>query len=214
MAEVTLTAEADRTTGSSAARRLRHTGRIPGVIYGHGMQPLSVSVTARDLRHVLNSHGLNQVLTLDVSGSKHLVLARQLQKHPVRHTVSHVDFQVVRRDEVVSANVAVVLVGDAITITRAGGLLEHLLTSLAVRATPEHIPTEISVDISELSVGDVVRVGDLKLPTGVTTDIDPDDVVVIAAASTTAAQAEADEAATEAPAVAAEPAAPADTDES
>ncbi len=214
MAEVTLTAEAGRTIGSGASRRMRHTGRIPGVVYGHGMAPLPVSVNARDLRHALSIHGLNQVLTLDVSGSKHLVLARQLQRHPVRHTVAHVDFQVVRRDEIVSASVPVVLVGDAVTIARAGGLIEHVLTSLSVRATPEHIPTEISVDISELSVGDAVRVSDLKLPRGVTTDLDPDEVVVIAAASTTAAQAEADEAAGEAPAVVGEPAADVDTDES
>lgn len=193
MAEVTLTAEVGRTTGSSASRRLRTTGRIPGIIYGHGMEPMSVSVNARDLRHVLNSHGLNQVLSLELEGSKHLVLARQLQRHPVKHTVSHVDFQVVRRDEVVSANVAVVLAGTPLLVTRAGGLVEHTLNTLAVRATPEHIPTEITVDISELKVGDMVRVADLKLPRGVTTDIDPEEVVVLAAASTVASDlAEAD----------------------
>jgi large subunit ribosomal protein L25 len=196
MAEVTLTAEAGRTTGSGAARRLRSSGRVPGVIYGHGMDPLSVSVNARDLRHVLTLHGLNQVLTLDVDGSKHLVLARQLQRHPVRHTVAHVDFQVVRRDEVVHANVAIVLEGTPTGVLREGGLVEQPITSLAVRATPEHIPAEITVDVSGLAVGDAVRVGDLKLPPGVTTDVDAEEVVVVAAASRVAAElAEAGEAA-------------------
>jgi large subunit ribosomal protein L25 len=168
-------------------------------VYGHGMEPLVVSVNGRDLRHVLSAHGLNQVLTLEVGGTKHLVMARQLQRHPVRHTVAHVDFQVVRRDEVVSANVAVVVQGTAISVTREGGLIEHPLTSLAVRATPENIPSEITVDVSGMTVGDVIRVSDLKLPAGVTTDIDPEEVVVLAAASRVAAEvAEAEEAAAEA----------------
>jgi large subunit ribosomal protein L25 len=195
MAEVKLVAELGRTTGSSASRRLRHDGRVPAVLYGHGMDPLSVSVVARDLRTALTVHGLNQVLTLDVGGSDHLVLARQLQRHPLRHTLAHVDFQVVRRDEVVTAEVPVVLVGTAISVERERGVLEHSLSSLSIRSTPEQIPQEITVDVSDLEVGEFVRVRDLVLPPGVTTDIDPDEPVVIAAASTVAAQVAAEEAA-------------------
>lgn len=195
MAEVKLVAELGRTTGSSASRRLRHDGRVPAVLYGHGMDPLSVSVVARDLRTALTVHGLNQVLTLDVGGSDHLVLARQLQRHPLRHTLAHVDFQVVRRDEVVTAEVPVVLVGTAVSVERERGVLEHSLSSLSIRSTPERIPQEITVDVSDLEVGEFVRVRDLVLPPGVTTDIDPDEPVVIAAASTVAAQVAAEEAA-------------------
>jgi large subunit ribosomal protein L25 len=195
MAEVRLVAELGRTTGSSASRRLRHAGRVPAVVYGHGMQPLSVSVGARDLRTALSAHGLNQVLTLDVDGSGHLVLARQLQRHPVRHTLSHVDFQVVRRDEVVTAEVPIVTVGAAVQVERDRGVLEHPLSSLTIRSTPEQIPQEITVDISDLEVGGAVRVRDLLLPQGVTTDVDPDEPVVIAAASTVAAEVAAEEAA-------------------
>ncbi len=195
MAEVKLVAELGRTTGSSASRRLRHVGRVPAVLYGHGMDPLSVSVVARDLRTALTVHGLNQVLTLDVGGSDHLVLARQLQRHPLRHTLAHVDFQVVRRDEVVTAEVPVVLVGTAVSVERERGVLEHSLSSLSIRSTPEQIPQEITVDVTDLEVGGFVRVRDLVLPPGVTTDIDPDEPVVIAAASTVAAQVAAEEAA-------------------
>jgi large subunit ribosomal protein L25 len=199
MPEVTLTAEKGRPTGSSATRRLRAAGQVPAVVYGHGMEPLVVSVNARDLRHVLSAHGLNQVLSLEVGGTKHLVLARQLQRHPVRHTVAHVDFQVVRRDEVVHASVAIVLQGSTTLVTREGGLVEQTMTSLAVRATPEHIPTEITVDVSEMTVGDVIRVGDLRLPPDVITEVSPEEVVVLAAASRVAAEvAEAEEAAAEA----------------
>jgi large subunit ribosomal protein L25 len=197
MAEVKLVAEPGRTIGSSSSRRLRHAGRVPAVVYGHGMQPLSVSVVGRDLRTALSVHGLNQVLTLDVDGSTHLVLARQLQRHPVRHTVSHVDFQVVRRDEIVSAEVPVILVGTATLVERERGLLEHTLTSLSVRSTPEQIPQEIEVDVSELEIGGALRVRDLALPRGVTTDVDPEEPVVIASASTVAATLAAEEGAVE-----------------
>jgi len=195
MAEVTLTAEVGRSTGSSASRRLRHTGRVPAVIYGHGMEPVAVSVGARELRAVLSAHGLNQVLTLQVNGSAHLVLARQLQRHPLRHTVAHVDFQVVRSDEIVHADVPLVLSGTAEAVERERGVLEHVLTSLSIRSTPAQIPQEILVDVAAMEVGHAIRVRDLQLPTGVTTDADPDETVVIAAASSVAAEvAEAEEA--------------------
>ena len=195
MADVKLVAELGRPTGSSSSRRLRHAGRVPAVVYGHGMKPLPISVGAREIRSALSVHGLNQVLTLDVDGSTHLVLARQLQRHPVRHTLAHVDFQVVRRDEIVSAEVPLVLVGTATLVERERGLLEHTLTSLSVRSTPEQIPQEIQVDVSGLDIGGSIRVRDLPLPTGVTTDVDPEEPVVIAAASTVAAVLAAEEAA-------------------
>lgn len=195
MADVKLVAELGRPTGSSSSRRLRHAGRVPAVVYGHGMKPLPISVGGREIRSALSVHGLNQVLTLDVDGSTHLVLARQLQRHPVRHTLAHVDFQVVRRDEIVSADVPLVLVGTATLVERERGLLEHTLTSLSVRSTPEQIPQEIQVDVSGLDIGGAIRVRDLPLPRGVTTDVDPEEPVVIAAASTVAAVLAAEEAA-------------------
>jgi large subunit ribosomal protein L25 len=151
------------------------------------MEPLSVSVGARELRAVL-AHGFNQVITLDVGGTKHLVLARELQRHPVRHTLAHVDFQVVRRDEVVHAEVPVVLVGEASKVERERGILEHLLNTITVRSTPENIPSEIAIDVSGLDIGDAVRVRDLVLPKGVTTDLDPEEPVVVAAASVVSVQ--------------------------
>jgi large subunit ribosomal protein L25 len=197
MAEITLVAELGRTTGSSESRRMRHSGRVPAVIYGHGMDPLSVSVGARDLRTALSTHGVNQVLTLKLESATHLVLARQLQRHPVRRTVAHVDFQVVRADEIVSAEVPLVIVGTTVLVDREGGVLEHTLTSLTVHSTPQQIPQEISVDVSELEVGGSIRVRDLQLPEGVTTDVDPDEAVVVAAAARAEVAAEAAEAGAE-----------------
>src|ERR1700678_2432161 len=99
MAEITLVAEPGRLTGSSESRRLRASGRIPGVLYGHGGEGTSVSVDGREFRQALSGGaGLNQLLSLQVGSETHLAMARSLQRHPVRHTVIHVDFQIVRRD--------------------------------------------------------------------------------------------------------------------
>ena len=98
-------------------RRLRREGKIPGVIYGHGTDPLPVAVVARELRVALNSEaGANQLLSLDTGSGTYLALAREMQRHPVAQTVTHVDFVIVRRDEVISADVPIILIGEAIEV--------------------------------------------------------------------------------------------------
>jgi large subunit ribosomal protein L25 len=150
-----------------------------------------LAVGSRELRAALTSDsGLNALISLDVGGTRHLAMARQLQRHPVRRTVDHVDFVIVRRDEVVSAEVNIHLVGEAQEVDRADGLVEQQLFTLVVHATPGNIPNVIEVDISSLSIGEAIRVGDLKLPEGVTTEVDPEDTVVAGQASRTAAEVE------------------------
>jgi len=189
MAEIILNAETGRTTGSAESRRLRAAGRIPAVLYGHGGKGTSVSVDGRELRHALSGEsGLNQLLSLQVGAETHLAMARSLQRHPVRHTVIHIDFLIVRRDEVISADVPIVLIGEAKTVEQEGGLVEHLLTALTVNAIPALIPPNIEVDISGLTVGDSVRVSDLPLPQGVTTDAPPEEIVVLASVTRAAAE--------------------------
>jgi large subunit ribosomal protein L25 len=173
---------------------MRSAGRVPAVVYGHGIDGISVSVEGRDLRHALSGEaGLNQLLSLKVGSDTHLALARSLQRHPVRHTVLHVDFQIVRRDEVISAEVPIVLVGESKSVEQEKGIVEQLLTSLTVNATPASIPSNIEVDISEMTLGESIRVGDLPLPSGVTTDVSPDDLVVMASATRAVAEEEAAE---------------------
>lgn len=179
MPEITLEARPGRVTGSAESNRLRAQGRIPAVIYGHGTEALPVSVDARELRAALSTEaGLNQLLNLQVGSSSHLTLARELQRHPVRNTLSHVDFLIVRRDEVVTADVPLILVGEAKEVERQGGLVEQPVTSIAVRATPDRIPHAIEIDITNLNVGDSVRVSDLDLPEGVVTEVDSEEAVV------------------------------------
>ena len=193
MNEVSLVADVGRVRGSAGARRLRTAGKVPAVLYGHGIEPVSLAVGSRELRAALTSDaGLNALISLDVGGERHLAMARQLQRHPVRRTIDHVDFVVVRRDEVVSADVNIHLVGEAQEVERADGLVEQQMFSLLVQAKPGDIPNAIEVDISSLSIGEAIRVGDLQLPAGVTTEVDPDAPVV--AGSTTRAAAEEEEA--------------------
>lgn len=189
MAELTLVAEPGRETGSACARRLRATGRVPAVVYGHSTDPQSVSVDGRELRLVLSGGaGVNQLLSLEVAGIRHLALARVLQRDPVRGSVIHVDFQVVSRDEVISAEVPIVVVGEAKAVEQEKGFLEHILSSLTVRARPGSIPDVFEVDVSGLSVGDSIRVGQLPLPAGVVTDVDPEEAVVVAASSSASSE--------------------------
>ena len=181
MPEITLNAEVGRTTGSSNAGRLRTTGRIPAVLYGHGIEPLSLSVDGRELRTALHHEaGVNALLNLKLSdGGSHLALTKDIQRHPVRNTVVHVDFLVVSADEEVVTDVPISLVGEATQLLREGGVVDQSLTTLAVKSKATEIPNGIEVDVSDLKVGDAIRVGDLKLPSGSTTDVDPEEAVVV-----------------------------------
>src|SRR5580658_8179770 len=169
MAEVVLAAEVGRPLGSRAVRRLRREGKIPGVIYGHGTEPLPVAVEARELRVALNGEaGANQLLSLETGSGTFLTLARDMQRHPVAQTVTHVDFQIVRRDEVISADVPVVLIGEALEVQHGEGLVDQQMFTLAINALPADIPTSIELDITDLIIGAQLRVSDLTLPAGVT----------------------------------------------
>jgi large subunit ribosomal protein L25 len=178
--EITLTAVGGRTTGTRESGRARKEGRIPAVVYGHGMDPLSISVEGRDLRSALTTDsGLNALLELQLDGEKHLAMAKQIQRDPVRNTVIHVDFQIVRRDEIVTAEVAINLVGDADAVHKGNGVVDQSVFALTVHATPDKIPQQIDIDISELAIGDTIRVADLELPEGVTIDLDPEASLVV-----------------------------------
>jgi large subunit ribosomal protein L25 len=178
--EVTLIAEPGRTTGSRPSGRLRTEGRIPGVVYGHGISPLSVSVDRKDLRAVLHTEaGHNAVINLTVGSDKHLTIVKDLQRHPVRNEVTHIDFLVVNVNEQVTVDVPIVLVGEAKAVSNANGTVDQQMHTLSVNTTPTNIPNEISVDVSELEIGGQVKVGDLSLPSGVTTDVDVEETIVI-----------------------------------
>jgi large subunit ribosomal protein L25 len=179
MAEIPLVVDAGRPHGTSDSRRLRAAGKIPAIVYGHGMEPVSVTVDGRALRTALGSEaGTNALLRLEIGETHHLALAREIQRHPVRHTVTHVDFQVVNRDQIVTYELTVALIGEATAVARADGTVDQELFSLQVKAKPGDLPSHLELDISELTVGDSLRVSDIVLPDGVITDADPEILVV------------------------------------
>jgi large subunit ribosomal protein L25 len=179
--EVTLIAEPGRTTGSRPSGRLRTEGRIPGVVYGHGISPLSISIDRKQLRAVLHTEaGHNAVINLTVGSDKHLTIVKDLQRHPVRNEVIHVDLLVVNANEQVTVDVPIVLVGEAKAVAADNGTVDQQLHTLTLSTTPGNIPNELTVDVSSLEIGGHVRVGDLTLPPGVTTEVDPEETVVLA----------------------------------
>ncbi|MBV8303505.1 MAG: 50S ribosomal protein L25 [Acidimicrobiia bacterium] len=180
MEEVTLTAELGRPVGSRPSRRLRSDGKVPAVLYGHGTHPMALAVDSRELRAALTGDaGLNALITLRVDSESHLAMARQLQRHPVKGTVDHVDFVIVRRDEIVTAEVPINLIGEATEVNQNDGIVEQQLFSLTIKAKPMDIPASLDADISGLVIGEAVRVGDIKLPSGVETEVDADEAVVV-----------------------------------
>jgi large subunit ribosomal protein L25 len=206
MPEIPLMAQAGRPTGSRAARRLRRAGKIPAVLYGHGVESQAIAVEGRELRAALTTEaGLNALLSVRVDGSTHLAMARELQRDPVRGAVRHIDFVIVRRDEVVTVDVPVTLTGEATLVHQGDGVVDQQLHALSVKATPARIPTHLEVDIGRLAIGDTIRVQNLSLPEGVATDVDAETAVVVghppqvsAADLVTEAEAEAAAAAAEA----------------
>lgn len=170
-----LAADTGREKGTRPSRRLRHGGRVPGVVYGMGLEPVTVSVDIVDLRTVLSTEaGLNALITLEVDGDRHLSIVKDMQRHPVRRDVLHVDFLRIDPDREVEVEVPLVLTGEAKKVTQASGMVDQVLHRLPVRAKPDEIPTEVYADVSRLEVGSSLRVGDIGLPEGVEASGDPE----------------------------------------
>jgi len=190
MPDITLATEPRSELGSRPAGRLRRQGKVPAVVYGLGADTVSITVPSRELQHILaGESGANTLITLDVDGESVLTLARQIHRHPTRGELVHVDFIRIRRDVAVSAEIPVHLLGEA-TGVRDGGLLEQLLFQLTVEAMPGNIPVSIEIDVSELAIGDQLRVEDIALPAGVETQAEPDFVVAQVAAPRVVTEAE------------------------
>ncbi len=190
MPDITLATEKRTELGSRPSGRLRRQGKVPAVVYGLDADTVSVTVPARELQHILaGESGANTLINLDVDGESVLTLARQIHRHPTRGELVHVDFIRISRDIAVTAEIPVHLLGEA-TGVRDGGLLEQLLFNLTVEAMPGNIPVSIEIDVTELAIGDQLRVEDIPLPEGVVTHAESDFVVAQVAAPRLATEAE------------------------
>ena len=174
MSQISLQASTTRAHGTRNSRRLRLAGSIPAVVYGEGVSPLPVSVDAKAFRTAVSGEqGLNTLIDLDADGQKYIVLAREIQRHPVRGTVAHIDFQVVDPNKPVEAVVPLHLIGDAVEVRHADWESDQQMFSFAIRTRPDLIPTHINVDISALTPGSAIHVKDVVLPEGVAAAGDP-----------------------------------------
>jgi len=182
--QVTLVAEPRAGRGKGEARRLRRDGRVPAIAYGSGLDATAVSVDALELYHALRTDaGLNALIRLQLDGDTHLTLARELQRHPVRRDIMHVDFVGVDRERKVTVDVPLHLQGDAPGADE-GGVVDQVLFSVSVEVLPLEVPDELTLDISDMEMGDVKRLGDVALPAGVELLEDPDRTVVSVSAPT------------------------------
>jgi large subunit ribosomal protein L25 len=178
MAEQRLVADKRDGTGKGVARKLRAAGRVPAVLYGHGMEPISLSVDSRELLHLFHTGaGTNVLVDLVVDGADHLAMAREIQRDHIRGMYVHVDFVAVSRDEKITISVPVRVVGESVGV-KAGGVVEHHLWDLQVECLPTNVPEAIEADISALEIGSSLKVADLVAPEGATILTNPDESVV------------------------------------
>jgi large subunit ribosomal protein L25 len=170
--------ERDGKSGKGAARKIRASGRVPGILYGHGMDPISLAVDSRDLFHVLHTDaGTNVLIDLQVGSEHHLAMPREIQRDHIKGQFLHVDFLTVRRDEKITVEVPVQLVGESHGV-KEGGVVEHHLWQLKVECFPTDVPEAIEADISALGIGDALRVEDIAAPHGATILTEPAETIV------------------------------------
>ena len=175
MSEVRIKAEPRNEFGKGAARRVRRSGQVPGVIYGHGADPTHVALPGHELMLALKT--ANVLLQVNLEGTKFLTLPKSVQRDPVRQVLEHIDLVIVRSGEKVTVDVPITVTGRV-----AGGIVELNVAAISVEAEATHIPTEIVVDIDDHEVGTVIRANELVLPAGTTLSADPEMIVVTIAA--------------------------------
>ncbi|HEY5531359.1 MAG TPA: 50S ribosomal protein L25/general stress protein Ctc [Candidatus Anoxymicrobiaceae bacterium] len=182
--ELKLKARQRSETGKGAARQIRNEGEVPAVMYGHGIDPRSLAVKKEELGEVIHGRaGTNVLIDLQVVDGKdktdHLVMIKELQRHPFKEKVLHVDFLKVARDEKVTMRVPISINGEEDSVgLRAGGTLQHNLWEVELECLPTEVPDHLFADISQVKVGDHLVIGDLELPASVHILADPDDVIL------------------------------------
>jgi large subunit ribosomal protein L25 len=192
--EVKLTAELRTEFGKGAARRLRRAQKVPAVLYGHGTDPVHISLPGHETLLALRT--ANALLSIDVDGRSQLALPKQVQRDPLKHTIDHVDLVLVRRGEKVTVDIAIQLEGEAGDDTLV--VVDH--NSLPIEAEATHLPEQIVVSIEGLPAGTQILAKDLELPEGASLGLDPETLIVniTAAPSAEAIEAELAEAEAEA----------------
>ncbi|MFF7968205.1 50S ribosomal protein L25/general stress protein Ctc [Streptomyces sp. NPDC007903] len=174
MSEVKLTAESRTEFGKGAARRIRRDNKVPGVLYGHGSDPLHLTLPGHELLLALRTP--NVLIALDIDGkTNELAIPKSVQRDPLKGFLEHVDLLLVKRGEKVTVEIPVVAEGE---LAPGGNLLEHVLNALPVEAEATHIPESVTVSVEGLEAGASVHAKDIKLPKGVSLAVEDDAVVL------------------------------------
>src|SRR5208282_2509965 len=171
MKSVPLKAYPRTQTRRGGVKKLRDTGRVPAVIYGRQVKPQNLEINAKEIGDLIH-HSASENLLVDLSvendaRAKRLALVQEIQHHPLDGDVLHVDFHEVTADEKVVIQVPLETVGEAAGVKNSGGVLEHVVFKLRVRALPKDLPEQIIVDVSHLELGKAIHIGEIKLPAGV-----------------------------------------------
>ncbi len=183
MATASLSASARTDTGKGVARTLRAAGRVPAVIYGHARAPMSLSLDARELGKLLGRIAAEAtVIELSIDGTQARTLIREVQRHPFKKQILHVDFQELVAGEKVTVRVPLLLVGTSDGVRLSGGVMDQPLRELEISCDPVIIPSHIDVDITKLGLGDSIHVRELKLADGITIETELDATICVCAA--------------------------------
>lgn len=177
--EITLKAEI-RTAVGSGVNALRRAGKVPAVVYGRHVQSLPVQVDAREVVSVLRKAGRNTLIALNVAGkdAPQMVLVRDVQRDPIRHTIQHIDFYAVSMTEKISATIRVECVGEPDDVRSGLGVLLQERDVLEIECLPADLIESVTIDVSKMKIDDVVRVKDVIVPPGITVRDDPEAEVV------------------------------------
>jgi large subunit ribosomal protein L25 len=183
MATASLSAKARSDRGKGVARKLRAAGEVPGVIYGHGREPQSLTVNAREFGRLAERVRITStVIELALEGKTARTLIRELQRDPIKRTVIHIDFQELVAGEKVTVSVPLRFVGTPEGVKTGGGILEETMHSVEVSCDPANIPDHLDVDVSGLTIGHSLHIGDLKLPEGVEITDDAEQTIAVVSA--------------------------------
>lgn len=178
MASASLSAEARTETGKGVARKLRSAGRVPAVVYGHAREAQALSLQTRELEKLLSQISTGStVVELTLGGATTKTLIREVQRHPFKKQILHVDFQELVAGEKVTVEIPLVFVGIPEGVRLSGALLEQILHSIEVLVDPANIPNHIDVDVTNLAMGHSLHVSELSLPAGLEVLTDEDATV-------------------------------------